>query len=135
MTSITTKYTRLSEIPSFEFEGYIWISNSIEPIVLNYEKFDFSSISLNPFIVEGLLFNKTTGTSIHIQHAGDYLIHQYNLNEVKPENSVEKEYLPHRLKDVKKVCFKQLWEEEEDKNCEYFPVLTLKAIVFCGFKK
>ena len=85
--------------------------------------------------MEGLLFHKTSGTSIHLQHVGDYLIHQYNLNEVKPENMVEKEYLPHRLKDVKKVCFKQLWEEEKDKNCEDFPVLTLKAIVFCGFKK
>lgn len=135
MSSIIKKYTSLSEIPSLDFEGYIWISNSIEPIVLNNEKFDFSSIGLNPFIVEGLLFNKASGTSIHIQHAGDYLIHQYNLNEVKPENSVEKEYLPHRLKDVKKVCFKQLWEEVKDENCEDFPVLTLKAIVFCGFKK
>ena len=47
MSSLITKYTHLSEIPSLEFEGYIWISNTTEPIVLNNEKFDFN---ITPFI-------------------------------------------------------------------------------------
>ncbi len=135
MSSIVKKLNNLKEIPSVNYEGYIWMSNETEPKVLKNEKYDFSAISQNPFIIEGLLYDKTSQKSFHIQHVGECLIYEYNLDEVKSENLVPKEYLPHRLKEVEKVCFKQIWEEEEDKNCEGFPVLNLKVIVFCGFKK
>ena len=137
MSTIAKKYKNLNEIPSANYEGYIWMSDEQSPKVLNCEKFEFGSVKTNPFIVEGLLFDKTNGISIHIQHTGEYRISEYHLNEIKSEKFIEqKEYLPHRLiKDVKKVCFKQIWEEIEDQNCQRFPVLTLAAIVFCGFKK
>ncbi len=136
MSSIIKKHTNLNEIPSFEFEGYIWMSDEQNPIVLKNETFDFSSIKENPFIVEGLLFDKETNTSIHIAHDGTYQIVEYNLNELSKKGElINKEYLPHRLSGVEKVSFKQVWMDEKDENCEDFPVLTLKAIVFCGFKK
>jgi CRISPR type III-associated protein (TIGR04423 family) len=46
-----------------------------------------------------------------------------------------KSYLPHRLEGVKKVHFKQVWLPVTDDNGEGMEVLTLKAIVFCGFNK
>jgi len=132
-----TIYTNLNDIPSVSYEGYVWMSDETEPKVLMGESFDFSKITTNPFVVEALLFDNTTNSSIHITHDGSYFITVYDLNKLNTEDTKfePKEYLPHRLKGVEKVCFKQLWKEEKDENCLNFPVLTLKATVFCGFKK
>ena len=135
MTNLSKKYNNLSEIPSSNYEGYIWMSNEKHPLVLNDEAFDFNSIKTNPFIIEGLLFDKVKNISIHIIHAGQYIISQYHLSNLNPELLVAKEYLPHRIEGIEKVLFKQIWYEKEDENCESFPVLTIIANVFCGFKK
>jgi CRISPR type III-associated protein (TIGR04423 family) len=131
------KLNSLNEIPSFNFDGYIWKSDSEHPITLLDETFDFSTIQLNPFIVEGLLYNQDENKSYHITHDGEYHIVEYDLNELSKKGEIiQKEYNPHRLVDsVKKVKFYQIWKDEKDPNCNDLPVLTLKATVFCGFKK
>jgi CRISPR type III-associated protein (TIGR04423 family) len=135
MSGIATKIDQLIGIPNLNYEGYIWFSDQTKPIVLNNEKFDFNSIKLNPFIVEGLLFNRESNISIHILHTGTYNISKYELDKISSKNILEEEYLPHRIENIEKVCFKQIWEEKNDPNCEEFPVLTITALVFCGFKK
>jgi CRISPR type III-associated protein (TIGR04423 family) len=129
------KYNQLNEIPKLTFEGYVWMSDEESPKVLFNETFDFKNIMINPFIIEALLYNETEKTSIHIQHTGEYQIFEYDLKNLSEEQLVAKSYLPHRLEGVEKVNFKQLWIPEPDENCENMEVLTLKAIVFCGFKK
>jgi CRISPR type III-associated protein (TIGR04423 family) len=132
-----TIYTNLNDISSVNYEGYIWMSDETEPTVLNNKSFDFSIIETNPFIVEALLFDAKNKISIHVTHDGAYKINSFDLNKLKEQKIelVEKEYLPHRLKGVEKVHFVQLWKEENDPLCNDFPVLELKATVFCGFKK
>lgn len=127
------KYDSIKEIPNRNYEGYVWLSNKKNPFILLDESFDFSTVEANPFIIEALLFNKKENKSIHIQHTGEYQIFEYDLSKLEKSNCVEKEYLPHRLKDVEKVLFKQIWLPEKDGNCAEFDVLILKAIVFCGF--
>jgi CRISPR type III-associated protein (TIGR04423 family) len=131
------KLNSLYEIPSFNFDGYIWKSDSENPITLLDEKFDFSTIQLNPFIVEGLLYNQDENKSYHITHDGEYHIVEYDLKELSKKGEIiEKKYNPHRLVDsIKKVKFYQIWKDEKDPNCNDLPVLTLKATVFCGLKK
>ena len=131
------KHNNLRDIPSVKYEGYIWLSYEDKPVVLNNITFNFNTISSNPFIVEGLLFNEEHKKSIHITHDGTYSIFEYDLHAFKSNSIelVEKEYLPHRLNGVEKVHFVQLWKEENDPLCNDFPVLTLQATVFCGFKK
>ena len=131
------KLNTLNEIPSTKFEGYIWMSDENTPITLIDKSFDFSTIELNPFIVEGLLYNQDENKSYHITHDGEYLIIEYDLNDLSKKGEIiQKEYNPHRLdKSIKKVKFNQVWKDENDPNCNDLPVLTLKATVFCGFKK
>ncbi|MDO9154290.1 MAG: TIGR04423 family type III CRISPR-associated protein [Paludibacter sp.] len=129
------KHNKLTDIPNYSYEGYIWMSDKNKPTVLNNGSFDFSKISINPFIIEGLLYSKKENISIHIQHTGEYQIFEYHLNDYTPDSFVEKEYLPHRLENVSKVKFKQIWLPEQDENCVGMEVLILKSIVFCGFKK
>ena len=124
----------LKQIPQGNYEGYIWMSDQKNPEILNGETFDFSRITTNPFIIEALLFDKENNKSIHIRHTGKYYIHTIDLNNLPQDSElVETEYLPHRLENVKKVCFKELWVPEDDPLCEGWPVLTMKALIFVGF--
>lgn len=131
----------LTEIKTRKYSGYIWMSDAKNPIILNDEEFVFSSIGLNPFIIEALLYSEADNTSVLIRHTDKYHIDEIDLNHL-PEGAelVDVEYLPHRLKDEKKridvdkVCFKQLWIPESDDNCKGLPVLKMKALVFTGFK-
>jgi CRISPR type III-associated protein (TIGR04423 family) len=131
------KYKSLSEIPSASYDGYIWMSNEDKPKLLNKVDFSDRNLTLNPFIVEGLLFDEENNKSIHITHDGDYTITVFDINKfTKPTfEVVEKKYLPHRLDGVNKVCFKQIWMEKAEENSADFPVLKLQATIFSGFKK
>jgi len=124
----------LTEIPPKAYEGYIWYSDSTLPRVLRGDLFSFEENHRNPFVAEALLFCRNDNTSIMVRHTGRYIISTYNLNDV-PDNSrwIDKEYLPHKLDGIKKVCFKQLWVPEEDPLCEHMQVLNMKAVIFTGF--
>ena len=134
MLDFVIKHNSIKEIPNRNYEGYVWLSDAKKPIMLPDESFDFSTVETNPFIVEALLYNKDEKKSIHFQQTVEYQIFEYDLSKLEKSNYVGKEYLPHRLNDVEKVLFKQIWLPEKDENCARFEVLKLKAIVFCGFK-
>ena len=135
------------KIPVAAYEGYLWFSDQEIPQVLEREMPDFSEReTVNPFIIEGWLYDKNNNTSILIRHSGKYHITVYQLNKLKEEGKLEAvTYLPHRLSGIKEVCFQQLWLPEMDFNCggvieqatDYpgMEVLTLKALIFTGFKK
>jgi CRISPR type III-associated protein (TIGR04423 family) len=128
----------INDIPKGIYEGYIWYSDRNMPIVIQGEEFCFNEKeSVNPFVIEALLFDRANQISITIKHTGRYIIQIVDLKNL-PERSVLsecKEYFPHRLgKNVSKMCFKQLWVPEPDRNCEGMNVLNMKAFIFTGFK-
>lgn len=128
--------TNLFDIPNKKYQGYVWLSNAAKPVVLNSEYHDFSQIGINPFVIEALLWCEEDQISVVVRHTGTYRIHEYDLKSLAPgAELVEKEFLPHRLGSyIKKVKFKQLWLPEQDQNCEGLYVLTMKALIFTGFK-
>ncbi|GAB4295138.1 MAG: hypothetical protein Kow0068_19870 [Marinilabiliales bacterium] len=125
---------KINDLNNRKLEGYIWLSDEKEPRILRNETFNFSSYEegSNPFIVEAIL--KSGNKSIHIRHTDKYHIHEFDF-DILPAGSVSEdvEYLPHKLKNVGKVNFKQLWVPEPDENCEGMPVLKMKALIFTGF--
>lgn len=135
---IIDKIKDISQIPDYKFTGYYWWSNSDKPEMLFEETLAKNKIlaSLNPFCVEALLYSKEEEISIHIQHTGQYLVTAYDHKELDKLETVTKEYIPHKLEQVKKVIFKQIWEEEPlsvDETTS-FPTLKPTALIFSGFK-
>jgi CRISPR type III-associated protein (TIGR04423 family) len=129
------KIDTLDKIPTGNYEGYYWLSDAEQPILVNDKnKFDASKIGINPFIIEGMLWDDVNKISIMISHTGKYQIWEYKLIELEGEKE-EKEYMAHRLDGISKVCFTQLWQEEPDANCEGMLALKMKAQIFTGFKK
>jgi CRISPR type III-associated protein (TIGR04423 family) len=126
----------LKDIKKRKYQGYVWMSDQKKPLTLKGDKdFDFSETkyqTVNPFVIEALLWCENTKTSVHVRHTGRYVINEFVLTDDDLKN--EKFYIPHRLETSgRKARFCQIWEEKDDDLCEGFPVFTLKAIVFTGF--
>ena len=126
----------ITDIESLNYDGYIWMSDSEAPQILNQESFP-QPTQVNPFIVEGQLYNEERGISYSIKYVdGQYLVQKYNVTAADLSNSDNepKEYLSN-LKDGRWLKFLRYWEENQDDNCMGMPVLKLTKNVFIGFKK
>lgn len=132
---MTSLLNSLQDIPQLKYSGYLWMSDSKEPIILQSEVLpEHGTNSLNPFVIEGLLFAETENISITIRHTGRYVIAQTDLKQ-ENSDSVSKYYLSHKLDKVTMVNFKQIWKAIPDTLCAGMEVLTLESIVFCGFSE
>jgi CRISPR type III-associated protein (TIGR04423 family) len=134
---ILKEINTLHTIPNYKFTGYYWVSDQDKPVMLFDEVFpkDKFEKGINPFCIEALLYSETEQVSIHIQHTGHYLIHAYDLKQLAGLEVVEKTYLPHKLENVEKVKFKQVWEEVPlyVSGDESMPTLKPSALIFSGF--
>lgn len=119
-------------------DGYLWWSDQQEPEVYQDEKIDKClDENKNPFVVEGLLYDKEGKKSYSIKYIdGRYIIGEFDVNDSdlsNPDNEI-KCYLSNRMGD-RWLKFLRYWEAKEDKNCMEMPVLTLTKNVFIGFKE
>ncbi|WP_259015106.1 TIGR04423 family type III CRISPR-associated protein [Emticicia fluvialis] len=127
------KLNLLTDIPDYQYEGYVWMSDKQKPEVFMNKPFNANGHQQNPFIIEGLLWAKKEKVSIHIRHTGKYLIHKYEMNDQDLSEDIN-QYLAHKIEGIKKLKFKQVWEPEKDPFCEDMEVLKMKALVFIGFE-
>ena len=119
-------------------EGYLWWSDQQEPKVYQDEPIDEClEANQNPFVVEGLLYDKEEKTSYSIKYVdGQYLIKEYKVEDddlCNPDYEI-KSYFSNRV-DNRWLKFLRYWEEKEDENCMGMNVLTLTKNVFIGFKE
>ena len=67
------------------YEGYLWMSNEISPHIYNYDKqLDKKLLeSINPFVVEGFLYNKENRKSYYIKNVdGKQYIYSYEVSDL-----------------------------------------------------
>ena len=127
-----TRIAALEVIPSGNYVGYYWMSDEEKPKRVN-GNIELPQ-SINPFIIEAMLWDEGRQKSIMITHTGKYQIFEYDLNTLPTVGTLEeKAYMAHRLPGIEKVKFKQFWKAECDPNCAGMQVLLLKAQIFVGF--
>ncbi len=119
-------------------EGYLWWSDQQAPKVYQDEVLDIClDETNNPFVVEGLLYDKEEKKSYNIKYVdGKYHIYIYKVEDediINPYNET-KCYLSNRMGD-RWLKFLRYWEPKADPNCEGMDVLKLTKNVFIGFKK
>ena len=122
------------------YEGYIWQSDQTQPRVLLDEVFDVESITddINPFVIEGLLWNAADGISISIRYVdGKHIIkeHQVTNDDLGGTPSVTPEQYISHIKGVGRLHFLRYWKAEKDEMCEGFETLRPEKLVFVGFEK
>ncbi len=119
-------------------EGYIWMSDQQKPEAIEGKPFNETlDETQNPFIVEGLLYDKEAQMSYSIKYIdGKYHITKNQVEKTDFTNSdyEEKCYLSNRL-DNRWLRFLRYWKLKPDPLCEGMEVLKLTKNVFVGFKK
>ncbi|EPR69805.1 TIGR04423 family type III CRISPR-associated protein [Cyclobacterium qasimii] len=132
------KINTIQAIPDHKYTGYYWMSDKDKPEMLFDQPFPKEKFGegKNPFCIEALLYSPKEQLSIQILHTGQYIVSAYELGKLKGLKIEEKSFLPHKLENVGKVLFKQVWEEVPlpvDEQ-ESMPTLEPSALIFCGFK-
>lgn len=124
-----------------KYEGYIWLSDQTQPKVLKDEELDIERLKdyINPFVIEGQLWNAADGISISIRCVdGKLIINEHHVidEDLDGSSTVTLErYIPHHIKGVKRLRFLRYWKAEEDELCEHFEALRPEKLVFVGFEK
>lgn len=127
------------EIKEAKYEGYFWMSDQSQPVVLYGDQ--ATSIVLkdgeNPFVAEALLWDQENKVSVSVRYAdGHYFVATRLVREEQLDNAVTPvTYLPHRLPQVRGLHFLRLWKQKKDPLCEDMETLELEANVFVGFEK
>jgi hypothetical protein len=141
------------------FEGYLWKSDEQAPEVYKGNKllevYTFDD-DINPFIIEGQLYDAGTGLSVSIKYVdGEYKIKKYHIDntdsnnqsffavvkgengeEVKVERCEVKElhYKGHSELSGNNLHFYELWEPKVDPLCCNMDVLEATKVIFAGFE-
>lgn len=122
------------------YEGYIWMSDATKPVVYTPAKSVDITLddTVNPFVIEGELFNRDNGESVSIRFADvHYFVKKFSVTpeDLKgSERVTKKEYLPQRMPGVGKLEYLQYWNEATDPLCDGMETLQPGDIVFVGFK-
>ncbi len=134
----------LDKIPTnINYEGYLWWSDKENPdvyqnqsIITQEEKPIWPTMSTNPFIVEGNLWDRINKISYLIRFIdGTYLVYKFDLLNIDYKEIIEFSYLPYRMPDsIIKLYFKEVWTSKKDPLCNGFDVLQPVFIAFTGFK-
>ncbi len=122
----------MEKIEKSKYSGYLWGSDQKEPeVFLNEEReFEFDE-NLNPFVVEGFLYDGKTSYSIRYVD-GKHIVNKYIISEL-PEEFTPQTYIPNFKKGVSGLKFRQYWKPEPDSLCEEMEVLKPAQLVFVGF--
>ncbi len=135
ITKISKK--ELKKLVKDRFEGYYWLSNEDQPILLKGHLDDFKSSldALVPFIVEANLFDDKEKLSISLKHVeGDYHITKVNLKKIGKDFQLSQEESFKSIEGFKDIKVVHLWKAEEDELLEGMSVMMPLMTVFTGFK-
>ncbi len=127
----------IAQIPSGNYIGYYWASDSRQPVEINHikplQQFE-SDNRPNPFILEAQLYDPGQQLSISIRHNGaNYHIHSIELAALQEENKSYYTCIADKGFSHQRIKYCDIWLAEPDENCCDMKVLVKKATAFCGF--
>lgn len=135
---ITEKNYIMNKIDKkINYEGYLWMSDSSTPILLNNEIIKLDLDSLNPFLIEGQLYDKVNNKSYSIKYIdGESIVKEFNINQLEKEfgRPTLQRFASNRMGN-KQLNFSQYWKTQPDELCDGMEIQKPAAIVFTGFKK
>lgn len=127
-------------IKKSQYTGYVWMSNSDTPIVLDNEDFEMDiNDSANPFVIEAQLYDKEAKTSMSVKYVdGKHIQKLYeDVSASCTGPNVEiKEYVANPRIGNKTLMFLQYWDEKDDLDNLRCGMKELRPgkMVFVGFK-
>ena len=137
---LVMKSNKINIIPEGTYEGYIWMSDATEPIIVDgkMEALELNP-EINPFIIEARLYSPVDSVSYSVKYVdGEYIAICFDVNAV--ENDTETvckrtDFIPNRMKAIDYLKFLQVWRPEIDPLCADMEVLMPAEQIFVGFKR
>ncbi len=126
---------RIDNIEEAIYEGYVWMSNQSQPTLVESELYSCElNPAANPFIVEAQLYCRESDVSVSVRYNdGRYYAYSYE-NAASAGEGTTATYIAHRMGSHDKLCFRQMWNECADVNCDGMMVLQPTQFVFVGFE-
>ena len=121
---------------SLDYQGFLWLSDKKEPIILIDEKIPYDIFKSLPFVVEGHLFCKSrNGLSIKIKNIdGEYYVSTVELNTIPKNQITQNDFVAIKNdKGIKNIRSVQYWEKVPDQLCENMDTLEPSWVAFNGF--
>lgn len=130
------------DISDREYEGYIWMSDAVHPIVIKKAKLgdweQYHKPGKYHFITEVNLYNESISINI-VFHDGIWTLKKINWQRVLLEGLeiLEHEYISSVITPGKFTIlhYKEAWLPVEDPYCQNMEVLEPAWIAFTGFKE
>lgn len=121
-----------------KYTGYLWMSNSAEPLVLATPGTVDSALfeKNNPFVAEGQLYDSESDVSVSIRYAdGRYYTVRYENARGADDDPLTDDvvYCNVRMAPELKLKFRRRWKLVEDANCEDMKAPSIEREVFIGF--
>ncbi len=130
---------QIQDIKQGKYQGYLWYSDEVHPRIFDDDELKSIETKENAFVVEGLLWQPSTYTSIRIAyHDGKQYVYEITVSQedLNGNSEVTKEqFIAHRMPGISHLNFRRYWNLDSDPLCEGFDVLTPGALVFVGFNK
>lgn len=116
-----------------KYQGYLWYSNEQKPQIIDGQSVWGIQIdeATNPFIIEGLLWDEESQTSVSIKFIDG---HYYKKETVLGGEYDLIGFIPRRMSKVEKLLFARCWKTIKDELCEGFKTKKLDSVIFKGFK-
>lgn len=143
MTNIHIKHPEIADLPSYLVEGYYWLSDATEPIILLNESIDIKIFQTQlPFVVEANFYTPKEDVSISIKNIdGNYHVNLIELANIDDPLKVVYSYkgIFSALSDSEekqqwnfKVC--EIWGEMSDEMLAGMKTLVPVCLAFIGFE-
>lgn len=120
------------------FEGYLWYSDALAPVMLNEQPVEAEQFTRMPFVTEGMLYTKEEKVSIMIRFVnGEYIFTVVDLSTITPGWKLQtRSYLANsKLEKGLKIRMTHGWEAIPAAACSDFPEFRLQWTAFSGFEK
>ena len=126
----------MKDIPTDgHYDGYVWMSNATQPIVLHDTRLPFALDSRNPFVAEAQLFDRATQCSYSVRNVGNEII--CTVANIADENETKTNHVFLSTGDSLKglrLRFCDIWERRADEKCLGMERLTIVGRAFIGFE-
>lgn len=121
------KKINIEDIPSGDFQGYYWLSDSSKPEVQNEGEIDKSVFNNLPFVIEANYYSSDLGISIQIKNIDGI----YDVAQIDVKDLDAKKYIGHDIDSDYLVV--EAWQEEKDDLLENMTTKVPSWVAFKGF--
>ena len=123
------KKINIEDIPSGDFQGYYWLSDSSKPVVQYEGEINKSVFANLPFVIEANYYSSDLGISIQVKNIDGV----YDVAQIDVKDCETKKYIGHDIDSD--FLMVEAWQDVKDELLENMTTKIPSWVAFKGFVK